>query len=40
MGAVVNERIYPGMGHTVNRDEIDAVDALLSRTGPAKFTDL
>ena len=32
MGAVVDERIYPGMGHTVNSDEITAVDALLSIT--------
>jgi predicted esterase len=30
MGAAVDERIYPGMGHTVSRDEIDAVRALLS----------
>ena len=29
MGAEVDERIYPGMGHTVNQDEIDAVGALL-----------
>jgi len=29
MGAVVDERIYPGMGHTINRDELDAVRALL-----------
>ena len=29
MGAVVDERIYPGMQHTVNQDEIHAVDALL-----------
>jgi predicted esterase len=29
MGAVVDARIYPGMGHTVNRDELDAMDALL-----------
>jgi predicted esterase len=29
MGAEVDERIYPGMGHTVNQDEIDAVAALL-----------
>ena len=29
MGAEVDERIYPGMGHTVNRDELDAVAALL-----------
>jgi predicted esterase len=26
---VVDERIYPGMGHTVNRDEIEAIEALL-----------
>jgi len=32
MGAVVDERIYPRMGHTVNRDELGAVDALLSQT--------
>ena len=25
MGAAVDERIYPRMGHTVNQDEIDAV---------------
>jgi predicted esterase len=31
MGAAVDERIYPGMGHTVNRDELDAVDALLAQ---------
>jgi predicted esterase len=29
MGAVVDERIYPGMAHTVNLDEIHAFDALL-----------
>lgn len=29
LGGVVDERIYPGMGHTVNDDEIDAVRALL-----------
>jgi predicted esterase len=32
MKASVDERIYRGMGHTVNRDEIDAVIALLSGT--------
>lgn len=32
MGAAVDERIYPGMGHTINEAEIDAVRALL---GPA-----
>lgn len=29
MGASVDERIYPRMGHTVNGDELGAVDALL-----------
>ena len=29
MSAAVDARIYPGMGHTVNEDEIEAVDALL-----------
>jgi predicted esterase len=31
MNARVDERIYPGMGHTVNRDEIEAVSALLAQ---------
>ena len=30
MGAAVDERIYPRMGHLVNEDEIDAVRTLLS----------
>jgi len=30
MKAIVDERIYPRMGHTVNRDELDAVEALLT----------
>lgn len=30
LGAAVDERIYPGMGHTVNPDEIKAVNALLT----------
>lgn len=29
MGAIVDTRIYPRMGHTINREEIEAVDALL-----------
>jgi predicted esterase len=29
MGASVDVRIYPQMGHTINADEIDAVNALL-----------
>jgi predicted esterase len=31
MDASVDERIYPRMGHTVNRDEIEAVEALLRK---------
>lgn len=30
MGAAVDLRIYPGMGHTINRDEVGAVEALLA----------
>jgi predicted esterase len=30
MGAAVDERIYPGMGHTVNEDEIAAIQSLLA----------
>jgi predicted esterase len=29
MGALVDERIYPGMGHTINEDELSAVRALV-----------
>jgi predicted esterase len=29
LGAQVDMRLYPGMGHLVNEDEIDAVRALL-----------
>ena len=29
IGGSVDERIYPRMGHTINRDELDAVRALL-----------
>jgi predicted esterase len=31
LGASVDERIYPGMGHLVSPDEIRAVRALLAR---------
>jgi predicted esterase len=34
MKASVDERIYRGMGHTVNDDEIEAVGALLQRPAP------
>ncbi|HEV2108218.1 MAG TPA: alpha/beta fold hydrolase [Thermomicrobiales bacterium] len=30
MGGDVDKRIYPGMGHTVNQDEVEAVRALLA----------
>jgi predicted esterase len=30
LGAAVDERIYPRMGHTINEDELEAVRALLS----------
>ena len=30
MGAAVDERIYPRMGHTINQDEIDSVKLLLA----------
>ncbi|NNF58348.1 MAG: phospholipase [Rhodothermaceae bacterium] len=31
MGADVDPRIYPGLGHTVNADELDAFRAMLDR---------
>jgi predicted esterase len=31
MGAQVDERIYPQMGHTINADELEAADVLLAR---------
>ena len=37
MGATVDERIYPRMGHTINADELHAVDALLVQ-GPRRPT--
>jgi predicted esterase len=30
MGAKVDFRTYPGMAHTINQDEIDAVRAMLA----------
>jgi predicted esterase len=30
LGATVDARLYPGMGHTVNRDELDAARKLLT----------
>ena len=37
MGASVDERIYPRMGHTVNQDEIAAVNALLLSASAPPF---
>jgi phospholipase/carboxylesterase len=34
LGAEVTERIYPGMGHTINDDEIAHARRLLRRIGP------
>ena len=31
MGAEVDERIYPGMGHTVNLEEIEAVREIMAK---------
>ena len=33
LGAAVTERLYPGMGHTVNDDELDAVREMLAKMG-------
>jgi predicted esterase len=33
MGATVDTRLYPGMGHTINQDEADAVRAMLRGAG-------
>lgn len=33
LGAAVDKRIYPGMGHTINQDEIDAIQRLLDSLG-------
>jgi predicted esterase len=30
LGAAVDARLYPGMGHTVNRDELEAAQAILN----------
>jgi predicted esterase len=32
LGADVTERIYPGMGHTINLDELAFINSLLART--------
>jgi predicted esterase len=35
MGAAVTRRVYPGMGHTVNQDEIDFTRALMEEVAPS-----
>lgn len=35
LGAAVTKRIYPGLGHTVNQDEINLIQALLTQLAPA-----
>lgn len=34
MGAAVDKRIYPGMGHTINADEIAAVQGVMASLTP------
>lgn len=36
MGADVGLHIYPGMGHTVNEDQVEAVRSLMERVSEAK----
>jgi predicted esterase len=36
LGAVVDKRIYPGMGHVVNEEELAAARALLSQGAPPR----
>jgi phospholipase/carboxylesterase len=31
LGGEVTKRIYPGLGHTVNRDELDRARAMLAQ---------
>lgn len=38
LGADVDLRIYPGMGHTVNRDELEAVGEIIERASRAAPT--
>ena len=33
MGAAVTKRIYPGLGHTINADEIAMVRAMVETRG-------
>jgi predicted esterase len=35
MGGEVDFRVYPGMGHTINMDELSAAKSLIERIGPS-----
>lgn len=35
MGAVVDERIYPGLGHTISREALDLTRGMIERLGGA-----
>jgi predicted esterase len=37
LGGAVEERIYPGMGHTINEDEIKYVHSLLTQQVSARL---
>jgi predicted esterase len=37
LGGAVEERIYPGMGHTINEDEIKHVHSLLTQQVSARL---
>jgi predicted esterase len=39
LGAAVEERIYPGMGHTINEDEIKHVQSLLTQQVSVRLAD-
>ncbi len=40
LGAKVDKRIYPGMGHTVNGDEVEAARKLLAGIVAASLSPL
>jgi predicted esterase len=37
LGGAVEERIYPGMGHTINEDEIKYMHSLLTQQVSARL---
>lgn len=36
LGAELDKRIYPGMGHTVNDDELNSIRSIISKLNPGK----